>query len=92
MYDRKFRGEILKIEGRNLEDFHPKFAVKPRAILKPLIISVLQNRLNFVNFVKIFHKNPWLFLRRFQGVFHPLPYPQKRLREVSRRDASAPKS
>ena len=61
MLDRKFRGEIFKFKGRNLEDFHPKFAVKPRAILKPLIISVLQYRLIFVNFVKIFHKNPWLF-------------------------------
>ena len=27
-FDRKFRGEILKIEERNLEDFHLKFAVK----------------------------------------------------------------
>jgi hypothetical protein len=27
-FDRKFRGEILKIERRDLEDFSPKFAVK----------------------------------------------------------------
>ena len=27
-FDRKFRGEILKIERRNLEDLPPKFAAK----------------------------------------------------------------
>ena len=40
-FDRKFRGEILKIERRNLEDFPPKFAVKLLGLFKPLIINTL---------------------------------------------------
>ena len=42
-FDRKLRGEILKIERRNLEDFTLKFAVKPGPIYKPLKFSDLQN-------------------------------------------------
>ena len=51
----------MKIERRNLEDFYPKFAVKSWAILKPLIINELENRLKIGNFVKIFHKNLFEF-------------------------------
>ncbi len=60
-FDRKFQGEILKIERRNLEDFYPKFAVKAWVILKPLIINELENRLKIGNFVKIFHKKLFEF-------------------------------
>ena len=42
--DRKFRGEILKIERRDLEDFSSKFAVKLRGICKLLKFSGLRNR------------------------------------------------
>ena len=42
-FDRKFRGEILKIERRKLQDFSPKFAVKLQEICKPLKFSDLQN-------------------------------------------------
>ena len=42
-FDRKFRGEILKIERGNLEDFSLKFAVKLWGIYKPLKFSGLQN-------------------------------------------------
>ena len=54
-FDRKSRGEILKFERRNLEDWGGKFAVKPVAILNPLIIKQLENHRKFGNFVKIFH-------------------------------------
>ncbi len=54
-FDRKFRGEILKFEERNLEDFPPKFAVKLRGILNWLIINTLQIDYKSAYFVKIFH-------------------------------------
>ena len=54
--DRKFQGEILKIEGRNLEDFHPKFAVRLQPLLNLLIINSLQNSLVFGDFVKYFYQ------------------------------------
>ena len=54
--DRKFRGEILKIERRNLEDFPPKFAVKLWSIFKLLIINDLQNLRKMPRFVKIFYQ------------------------------------
>jgi hypothetical protein len=41
--DRKFRGEILKIERRDLEDFSLKFAVKLGGVCKPLKFSGLRN-------------------------------------------------
>ncbi len=41
MFDRKFQGEILKIERRNLEDLSPKFAVKLRRFFKLLIFNTL---------------------------------------------------
>jgi hypothetical protein len=43
-FDRKFRGEILKIERGNLEDFSLKFAVKLWGIYKPLKFSGLQSQ------------------------------------------------
>ena len=52
--DRKFLGEILKIEGRDLEDFSPKFAVKPRTICKLLIISNLQKQPKNSPFCQVF--------------------------------------
>ena len=55
-FDRKFQGEILKIEGRNLEDFHPKFAVRLQPLLNLLIINLLQNSLVFGDFVKYFYQ------------------------------------
>jgi hypothetical protein len=55
-FDRKFRGEILKIERRDLPILSPKFAVKHRLVLNPLIISVLQNGLFLAYFVKIFYR------------------------------------
>jgi hypothetical protein len=58
----------LKISPLKLEDFSPKFAVKPQPIPKCLIIRLLQNRPKISDFVKIFHgfseaENP-LFLSR----------------------------
>ena len=41
-FGRKFRGEILKFEVRNLEDYSPKFAVKPHVACKPLNFNRLQ--------------------------------------------------
>jgi hypothetical protein len=41
--DRIFRGEILKIERRNLEDLSPKFAVKFGTIYKSLKFSGLRD-------------------------------------------------
>jgi hypothetical protein len=39
--DGKFRGEILKIERRKLQDFSPKIVVKPRVFFKSLKLSYL---------------------------------------------------
>ena len=55
-FDRKFRGEILKIEERNLEDFPPKFAVKLQLILNLLIINTLQKQPKICCFVKYFYQ------------------------------------
>ena len=55
-FDRKSRREILKIERRNLEDFHPRFAVKLRPFYNLLIISTLQNGHIFDNFVNNFYQ------------------------------------
>jgi hypothetical protein len=62
-FDRKFQVEIFKISLLNLQDLSPKFAVKFQPILKPLIISALQNRPKISDFVKIFHN------------FYAPPYP-----------------
>jgi hypothetical protein len=67
-FDRKFRGEILKIKEGNLEDFSLKFAVKFRPIHKPLKFSNLQNLRKIADFVKIFHKKPASKTRVFWGV------------------------
>ena len=53
-FDRKFQGEILKIERRNLEVFSPKFAVKTQPIFNHLIINTLQKTPNFTQFCQIF--------------------------------------
>jgi hypothetical protein len=41
-FDRKFRGEILKFEVGNLEDYSPKIAGKPQAACKPQNFNRLQ--------------------------------------------------
>ena len=53
-FDRKFRGEILKISPLKLQNLSPKFAVKLSPIYTPLIISMLQKPAIFLVFVKIF--------------------------------------
>ena len=46
----------MKIEGGNLEDFSPKFAVKLQAVYKVLNFNALRNRCKIDDFVKIFYQ------------------------------------
>ena len=55
-FDRKLRGEILKIERREIEDFTWKFAVKLRAVCKRLIFNDLQKQHKTARFVKYFYQ------------------------------------
>ncbi len=55
-FDRKFQGENFKISLLKLQDFSPRFAVKPPLIFNLLIINMLQNTPIFHDFVKYFYQ------------------------------------